>query len=165
MLRELQYEKLHIPKHNFDSDSALSNYKKLIPQSIRETSENLDFLLLYDEWRKHHTKLKCYSILDSVVVHPNGDVPICQNLELKIGNVFEKSLDEIFNSKATQKTQKEYVHNCNQCWVNFHRKYDIIMLRTLEKFFPKRIIELIYGKYKWSFDEKLSYHQYMKKYN
>ena len=165
MLRELQYEKLHIPKHNFDSDSALSNYKKLIPQSIRETSENLDFLLLYDEWRKHHTKLKCYSILDSVVVHPNGDVPICQNLELKIGNVFEKSLDEIFNSKATQKTQKEYVHNCNQCWVNFHRKYDIIMLRTLEKFFPKRIIELIYGKYKWSFDDKLSYHQYMKKYN
>lgn len=164
-LRESQYQKLNIPDHRFDESNALSNFKKLIPQSIRETSENFDFLLLYDEWRKHKTKLKCYSILDSVVVHPNGDVPICQMLELKLGNVHEQSLDEIFNSAATQKTQKDYVHNCNKCWINFHRKYDIIMLRTLEKFFPKSIIETIYGKYQWCFDEKLTYSQYMKQYN
>ena len=164
-LNASQYQKLKIPKHKLDSSNELSNFKKLIPQSIKETSENFDFVLLYDEWRKHNTKLKCYSILDSIVVHPNGDVPICQNLGLKLGNVFEKSLDEIFNSEASQTVQKEYVHNCNQCWVNFHRKYDIIMLRTLEKFFPKRIIELIYGKYQWSFNEKLTYKQYMKQYS
>jgi len=139
------------------------NFQKLIPSSVKETEENLDFLLLYDEWRKKNTKLKCYSILDSAVVHPNGDVPICQNLGVKLGNVFEQSLDEIFNSVASQKTQRTYKHNCNQCWINFHRKYDIVMLRTLEKFFPKRIIELIYGKYQWSFDPKLSYKDYMSK--
>ena len=33
-----------------------------------------------------------------------------------------------------------------------------------EKYFPKRIIEVIYGKYRWSFDEKLTYKEYMKKY-
>ena len=117
-----------------------------------------------DEWRKKNAKLKCYSILDSAVIHPNGDVPICQNLELKLGNIYENSLDEIFNSEASQATQKEYVHNCNQCWINFHRKYDIVMLRTLERFFPKSVIEFIYGKYQWSFDEKLTYKQYMKKF-
>ena len=163
-LKKSQYQKLNIPDHTYNPLNKISNFKKLIPQSIVETSENFDFILLYDEWRKHKTKLKCYSILDSVVVHPNGDVPICQNLDLKLGNVFEKPLDEIFNSVATQKIHKEYTHNCNKCWVNFHRKYDIIMLRTLESFFPKKIIEMIYGKYQWSFNEKLTYKQFMKQY-
>jgi len=164
VLNELQYKTISTAKHDASKIAHVSNFQKLIPESIKETAENFDFLLLYDEWRKKNTKLKCYSILDSVVIHPNGDVPICQNLGLKLGNVNESSLDEIFNSVASQKTQKEYVHNCNQCWLNFHRKYDIVMLRTLEKFFPRRIIELIYGKYQWSFDEKLSYKEYMNKY-
>ncbi|MBL6731154.1 MAG: radical SAM protein [Bacteroidia bacterium] len=164
-LNKLQYQRISVSKHNESNLNYLSNFQKLIPQSVKDTEENFDFLLLYDEWRKKKTKLKCYSILDSIVVHPNGDVPICQNLGLKLGNVNDSSLDEIFNSVASQKTQKEYVHNCNQCWVSFHRKYDIVMLRTLEKLFPKRIIEIIYGKYQWCFDEKLTYKQYMKKYD
>ena len=156
-LNKLQYQRISVSKHNESNLNYLSNFQKLIPQSVKDTEENFDFLLLYDEWRKKKTKLKCYSILDSIVVHPNGDVPICQNLGLKLGNVNDSLLDEIFNSVASQKTQKEYVHNCNQCWINFHRKYDIVMLRTLEKLFPKRIIEIIYGKYQWCFDEKLTY--------
>lgn len=164
-LKETQYKTISFPDHIYRSTDKTSEYKKSIPQSIKETSENFDFILIYDEWRKQKTKLKCYSILDSLVVHPNGDVPICQNLELKLGNVFDKPLDELFNSVASQQTQKKYVHNCNKCWVNFHRKYDIIMLRTLEKFFPKRIIESIYGKYQWCFDEKMTYAQYMEQYN
>lgn len=164
VLNKSQYQTISNAKHDATKLNHVSNFQKLIPESIRSTEENFDFVLLYDEWRKKNTNLKCYSILDSVVVHPNGDVPICQNLGLKLGNVHENSLDEIFNSVATQKTQKEYVHNCNQCWINFHRKYDIVMLRTLEKLFPKRVIELIYGKYQWAFDEKLSYKEYMQKY-
>ncbi len=164
-LNELQYQAISIPKHSESKLNGISNFQKLIPESVKTTLENFDFLLLYDEWRKKRTKLKCYSILDSVVVHPNGDVPICQNLGLKLGNIHENTLDEIFNSVATQKIHKEYVHNCNQCWVNFHRKYDIVMLRTFEKFFSKRIIEIIYGKYQWCFDEGLTYKQYMKKYD
>ncbi len=164
-MNELQYEMISLPKHDEKALNKVFDFQKLIPNSIKSTSENFDFLLLYDEWRKKHTKLKCYSILDSVVVHPNGDVPICQNLGLKLGNINEKSLDEIFNSAASQKTQKEYVHNCNQCWINFHRKYDIVMLRTLENILPKKIIEIIYGKYQWCFDEKITYKQYMKKYD
>ncbi len=120
-----------------------------------------DFLILYDEWRKQKVKLNCYSILDSVVVHPNGDVPICQNLGLKLGNIYEKSLDEIFNSEATQKTHKEYVHNCNQCWINFHRKYDIVMYRTFEKYFGKGVTSKLFGYYQWTDDKKATYKSYM----
>ena len=161
---ELSYQKIFLPQNNNIKLSGLSNFQKLIPQSVKNTTENLDFLLLYDEWRKKQTKLKCYSILDSIVIHPNGDVPVCQNLSIKLGNVFDKKLDEIFNSAASQIIQKKHVHNCNECWINFHRKYDIVMLRALEKFFPKRIIELIYGKYQWCFDPKLTYREYMNKF-
>lgn len=164
VLEELQYKTVKLPHHDPTKLKAYSDFQKLIPQNIKDTAENYDFVLLYDEWRKKNTKLKCYSILDSVVVHPNGDVPICQNLGLKLGNVNEKSLDEIFNGVASRSTQKEHVHNCNQCWINFHRKYDIVMLRTMEKFFPKSVIELIYGKYQWCWDPKMTYKKYMRQY-
>lgn len=163
-LQRIQYQAMEFPKHDEKKLNDHTDFKKKIPQAITRTSENLDFLLLYDEWRRKHSKMKCYSILDSIVIHPNGNVPICQNLGVILGNVNDQSLDDIFNSRASQKTQKEYVHNCNQCWLSFHRKYDVVMLRTLEKVFPKRVVELIYGKYQWCFDEKLSYKEYMKRY-
>jgi hypothetical protein len=144
--------------------SNMSDFKALIPESVKETSENYDFIILYDEWRKKSLRLHCFSIFDSLVIHPDGNIPICQNLELKLGNVYEKSLDEIYNGKATRKIQKEYAYNCNQCWINFHRKYDIVLLRTLEKIMPKKFIEAFYGKYNWSKDYNITYRKFMKKY-
>ena len=52
-----------------------------IPRSIHATQENYDFVALYDEWRNGRLKLRCQSILSSLVIHSNGDVPLCQNLE------------------------------------------------------------------------------------
>jgi len=137
------------------------NFKNKIPANVAATSENMDFLYLYDEWIHHRLQVNCYSIYDSLVIHPNGDVPICQNLDVKLGNVYESCLDDIFNSVRTRKLQSQYARNCNQCWINFHRKYDIVLLRTLESFFPKRLIELFYGKYQWTDDRKITYRQFM----
>jgi MoaA/NifB/PqqE/SkfB family radical SAM enzyme len=128
-----------------------------IPDNVKETSENYDFLVLYNEWRTGKLKLNCYSIFDSLVIHPNGNVPLCQNLDMTIGNVYEKSLDEIYNGKATVKLQKIQARTCNRCWVNFHRKYDIVLLRSLEKFIPKPLIQLFYGKYQWTDNPRLTY--------
>jgi MoaA/NifB/PqqE/SkfB family radical SAM enzyme len=134
-------------------------FRDRIPANVTRTSENLDFLYLYDEWVQKKLELKCFSIYDSLVIHPNGDIPICQNLDVKLGNVHEKTLDEIFNSKETRKLQNQYARHCNGCWINFHRKYDIVLLRTLERFLPKRIIELFYGKYRWTDNPKIKYRQ------
>lgn len=154
-----QYERIPITENS----KYQSDFHRLIPQSIHQTTENYDYLLLYDEWRKNNSKLKCYSILDSLVIHPNGDAPICQNLSTKLGNIYKSSLDKVFNSTQSHLLQHEHVHNCNNCWINFHRKYDIVMLRTLERFLPKRIIELLYGKYQWCFDKQLSYQEFLDK--
>lgn len=144
--------------------NANGNFITNIPQNVKNTSENYDFLVLYDEWRKNRLKIKCYSLMDSLVIHPDGSVPICQNLETKLGNVYENTLDEIFNSKNAQKIQKQHMNHCNECWINFHRKYDIVLLRTLEKVFPKSMIELFYGKYNWTSDPKMTYKKLMEKY-
>ncbi len=159
VLEQVDIEK---PKHEV-SELTTDDFKDRIPNIIKEFEENYDFLILYDEWRRKNLKLNCYSILDSLVVLPNGDVPICQNLDLKIGNVNEKSLDEVFNGVETQKTQKEYVHNCNQCWINFHRKYDVVLYRNLEKFFPKGMVNKMFGYYQWSDDKKETYSKVMER--
>lgn len=134
-----------------------------IPRSIHGTQENFDFVALYDEWRNGRLKLQCQSILSSLVIHSNGDVPLCQNLETTIGNIHQQSLDEILNGKAACQTQCHYSKNCNDCWINFHRKYDIILLRNLERLLPKQIIEHFYGPYQWTDDSHTTYRQYFKK--
>jgi len=98
--------------------------------------------------------------LDSLVILPNGDVPICQSLDLKIGNVFKTSLDEIFNGEETIKTQKKYVHNCNQCWLNFHRKYDVALYRTFEKYFGRFVTTKLFGYYCWEGTSTETYSRY-----
>ncbi len=161
-LNEAEETDISKPKHN-ENATTLENFKESIPQEIKEFGENYDFLILYDEWRKKKLKLNCYSILDSLVILPNGDVPICQNLDLKLGNVNKQSLDEVFNGKETQEIHKEYVHNCNQCWINFHRKYDVILYRNLEKFFPKMLTKKLFGYYQWTDDATMTYQKLMDK--
>jgi MoaA/NifB/PqqE/SkfB family radical SAM enzyme len=162
-LTVLHEQEKALPKHDEEKVMHAKNFKENIPQIVKEFKENYDFLVLYDEWRKKKVKLNCYSILDSVVILPNGDVPICQNLDVILGNVNEKSLDEIFNSRASADKQKDYCHNCNQCWISFHRKYDVVLYRTMEKFFPKSIISKMMGYYQWESDSKETYAGFMQK--
>lgn len=161
-LAVLEQTEIQNPKHT-ETTIITDDFKERIPDIIKEFEENYDFLILYDEWRRKNLKLNCHSILDSLVILPNGDVPICQNLDLKIGNVNENTLNEVFNGVETQKTQKHYVHNCNQCWINFHRKYDVVLYRNLEKFFPKGMISKMFGYYQWSDDRKETYDKLMER--
>ena len=141
----------------------MENYIQHIPHSIHDTEENFDFVALYEEWRNGNLKLRCQSIFSELVIHSNGDVPLCQNLDVKLGNIHTCSLDDIFNSRNTCKIQCKHSKECNGCWINFHRKYDLILLRNFEKLLPKRLIELLYGKYQWTSDKKETYQQYFKR--
>ena len=167
----------------FDTTSELltaSDFIGQIPKSIHDTKENFDFVALYDQWRNGHLRLRCQSIMSSLVIHSNGDVPLCQNLDVVLGNIHSQSLDEIFNGATSSQihsqsldeifngatssqTQCHYSKNCNGCWINFHRKYDIILLRNFERLLPKRLIEQFYGPYQWTEDSRTTYHQYFKK--
>lgn len=121
-----------------------------IPEIIKEFKENYDYLLLYEQWRAGKLVLPCKSILDSVVVLPNGDVPICMNLDLKLGNIHHQSLDALLAQDEVQATLKHHHDHCNSCWINYHRKYDLILFRQLERFFPQLVVRKLFGYYQWS---------------
>ncbi len=149
----------------FDTTSELltaSDFMRKIPKSIHQTQENFDFVALYDEWRNGHLRLRCQSIMSCLVVHSNGDVPLCQNLDIVLGNIHEQTLDNIFNSRENCQTQCHYSQHCNNCWINFHRKYDIILVRNLERMLPKWLIEKFYGPYQWNSDPTQTYRQHFK---
>ena len=144
----------------FDTTSELlaaNDFIKQIPQNIHQTQENYDYLALYEQWRGGHLRLRCQSILSSLVIHSNGNVPLCQNLDVVLGNIHEQSLDDIFNGQSSCLTQCRYSHDCNGCWINFHRKYDIILVRNLERLLPRWLIKRFYGTYQWTSDPKQNY--------
>ena len=149
----------------FDTTSELltmSDYTEQIPSNIHKTQENYDFVSLYDLWRRGNLRLRCQSIMSSLVIHSNGDVPLCQNLDVKLGNIHNQSLDDIINGNQACETQCRYSTQCNGCWINFHRKYDIILMRNLERLLPKTLIERFYGPYQWTGDTKMTYHKLLK---
>ena len=139
-----------------------AEYISQIPDNIRYTQENYDFIVLYDQWCNGNLRLRCHSITNSLVIHPDGNVPICQNLDIILGNIKKKSLDEIFNSAESIAAQCRHSKECNGCWINFHRKYDIILLRNIEKVLPKMIVEMFYGKYQWCADSHITYRNFFK---
>lgn len=159
--KELETVDLPDPKHAVNT--RFSHLKENIPALIKDFKENYDFLVLYDEWRQKQLKLKCFSIMDSLVIHPNGDVPICQNLNTMLGNIYQNSLDEILNAKSTRETRLDHRDNCNQCWINFHRKYDVILYRSFEKFFGRAVTSKLFGYYQWEADHQLTYDQYLER--
>lgn len=136
-----------------------------IPAIIKNFAENYDFVSLYTEYRKGNVLLQCRSIKDSIVIYPDGDIPVCQNKKIVLGNLHQESLKSILNKKETRKIHRYHKKNCNECWVNFHRKYDIVYFRTLERLFPKSLIQLFAGKYHWCEDSGITYRQFMKKHN
>lgn len=144
-------------------DTGTEGYKDCIPECVHNTEENFDFIALYDEWKNGRLKLPCHSIHSMLAVHSDGNVPICQNLDISLGNIHEKTLDEIFNSEKAREIQCRYSRKCNGCWINFHRKYDIILLRNLERLMPRKIIEAFFGEYHWSENGKETYRQYIKR--
>jgi MoaA/NifB/PqqE/SkfB family radical SAM enzyme len=145
-----------------DKEKARS-YASQIPEEIRAFSENYDYIKLYENWSSHKLRLTCNSILDSLIILPDGDVPLCQHLDARLGNIHQRSLDELFNSTPSSKLQQHHAAHCNQCWVSYHRKYDIILYRTFEKYFGKWATSKMMGYYKWDEDDSLSYKEVMKK--
>ncbi len=135
------------------------------PPELKEHSENYEYILLYNEWKKGNLKMSCNSIVDSGIILPDGDVPLCLNLGLKLGNLYKQSFDEILNSAETRMITDSHRLDCNKCFINFHRKYDLILYRQFERFFPKSAVSKLFGYHQWSSDPALGYRKTLKELN
>jgi MoaA/NifB/PqqE/SkfB family radical SAM enzyme len=136
-------------EHALEDTTSLNYQIEDIPHVVRDFEENYDFMMLYHLYRKREVKLPCNSIKDNIVIYPNGDIPLCQNKQIILGNINDEPLDIILSKKSTLAHHKKF-HRCNECWINFHRKYDIVLYRNLEKVLPRRVICKLFGDYSWS---------------
>ena len=152
--KALQEKKAEAVVEAVGTGGPLADYTRLIPPEIRDHSENYDYVRLYKNWVEGKLRLGCHSIMDSVIVLPDGEVPICQHLPTRLGNIHRQSLDEVFNSPESSKLQGHHSANCNQCWVAYHRKYDIVLYRSMEKYFGRWATTKLLGYYQWDADEK-----------
>jgi MoaA/NifB/PqqE/SkfB family radical SAM enzyme len=126
-----------------------------INETLKEISgaENLDigfpekdYLDLYNGWLSGRVKLPCLSIRFRSVVWPDGSVPLCQCKNILLGNIHSQTIDEIWRSPRTAALWKQY-YCCNGCWGAFHRVYDVVLIKAMEKVLPKRLIKKILGEY------------------
>jgi hypothetical protein len=89
-------------------------------------------------------------------------VPICQNLDTKLGNIYTDSLDDILGSDETISQQKWHNKNCNACWINYHRKYDVVLYKSFENYFGRWATKKMFGFYQWDDQNKTTYNDIFK---
>lgn len=93
------------------------------------------YLQLYRAWKRGHTPL-CDGISEHLVLMYNGNVMLCENKSLVMGNFIQevinankthysygKSLTNIWYSPRVRQILHEY-QQCNECWMSCMRKAD-----------------------------------------
>lgn len=93
------------------------------------------YVELYPNWATGALDLPCFTIFFRPVVMPNGDLNLCEAKEIKLGNLAEQSLSQIWNSSQTRQLQQSYLH-CNACWLNCQRMKDITLTALLKSLVP-----------------------------
>lgn len=103
------------------------------------------YLLLYNQWLSGRYLLPCFSVRNSCVILPNGDVNICHGKDIVLGNVNKKTLKEIWESPKTKQLQQEFLR-CNGCWLLCQRPMDILTWDLL-KLLPKQLLPNQYKEF------------------
>jgi Fe-coproporphyrin III synthase len=109
---------LKAPKFNFEKNIRRIESKKFkIPVFFKP-------YLNQEEMKPWHDavfgiKRKCLFLWKAAYIAPNGDVFPCQTIKLKLGNIKEKSLEEIYNSSKARKLRgtikKGLLPACARC--------------------------------------------------
>lgn len=103
---------------------------------------------LYSMWASGDLKMPCLSVFLRPVIRPNGDVCLCEPLQIKLGNLYEQDLETIWRSQRTRMLQKTSF-SCNGCWHDSQRRGDIHAILTFKHLVPPVVLNRIFGKSDW----------------
>lgn len=112
---------------------------------VNDVFEN-NYLKSYKFWKNGKLKLPCYSIRTLLTVMPDGNVPLCQQKNISLGNINKNDVDEIW-----EKSKKIHLQhtNCNGCWITCHRSFDNNVCKLLNTFLPNFVLDRAVGEYDW----------------
>ncbi len=107
-----------------DKDMVCKEFSKLITELLTSKSVKKWFRAYFNYGLMNYIYggkrfLKCEMGSESCFIDPSGDLLACNGMEVKVsmGNIREKSFDEIWNSEQAVRV-RETVMNCNkQCWM------------------------------------------------
>jgi len=103
---------------------------------------------LYHLWASHEVYLPCLSIFVDLIVLPNGDLNLCEVKDIKLGNLYEQSLEEILTSKKVADLRRGYI-NCNDCWAVCHRPLDVAIVSLSKSFIPPFLLKRFLNTQGW----------------
>jgi len=102
---------------------------------------NNPFVELYNKWLAGKVQIPCVNIRYISSVYPNGNISLCKKKsELVLGNIYQTSLDVIWNSENTRRLQQQH-YSCNDCWLKCQRGFDAHLYYRYTRFLPKFFIE------------------------
>lgn len=94
-----------------------------------------EYLQLYRAWQRG-LHIECKGILEHLVMMYDGNVMLCENKSVVLGNFLEQPLEELWASDKVRAKLEEYAKSCNECWMSCMRKTDA-------KLFDKTSIDYI----------------------
>lgn len=105
-----------------------------------------NYLKSYELWSKGLLNIPCWSIRTLTTIMENGDVLLCQQKDIVLGNIYKESLEDIWI--RSRELQKSFV-NCNGCWISCHRSFDNNLCKLINTFTPHFVSSRVFGKYNW----------------
>jgi MoaA/NifB/PqqE/SkfB family radical SAM enzyme len=109
---------------------------------------NQSYHRLYPLWASRDLRMPCLSIFVRPVIRPNGDVELCEPRQIKLGNLHEKGLGEIWRSKRTRRLQQENIR-CAACWHDAQRLCDISVIAATKLLLPPALMNRVLSGYDW----------------
>lgn len=102
--------------------SGITEEDKLIDP--RYTQEKHPYPKYYNKWVKGEAKFSCLGVLFTVMINPNGDVVLCLSNPMVLGNIYDETIDAIWNWKDTKEIHKEF-KDCNKCFISCQKYFDV----------------------------------------
>jgi MoaA/NifB/PqqE/SkfB family radical SAM enzyme len=89
---------------------------------VEETGD--DFCAAYLRWRAGTLDLGCHSIRSVASISPDGEVHLCHNQDVILGNINDTPFDDIWGSDETSRIHAKFAA-CNACWTSCYRVHDL----------------------------------------
>ncbi len=107
-----------------------------------------EFMSLNNAWMDKKLSIPCWNIRTKCYILGNGDVFLCQQKSVVLGNLNEKSFNEIWNSPETIATHEEYA-KCNDCWLACNRPLDAQLAYAGRLVFSNKQLNKMFGEHNW----------------
>lgn len=107
-----------------------------------------EFMRLHNPWMDKRVKIPCWNINTKCYIMGSGEVHLCQQKSLVLGNLHEKSLGEIWDSPEVREIHKKY-RECNDCWLACNRPFDAQLAYAGTSFMPRPLLKRWLGDYTW----------------